>query len=204
MTARALSIAHSNSGTLEGGNPCLESRPPYGPKHAQWGSYLDSKLASSWPSHPVMTGKQACHVLCEAWYCPGHTQNFDQKRPLPREAHYHGKPDVALAVEGSIQHHQFQLFPSLSMMIGTPYHDWGAMVTVCGFDARICKSLPLPAAHTSTTITVKQHEARLTTEDSLWRHSASSDWGPIFCTFSITHGGVACDPKSMGDTWWIA
>ena len=47
----------------------------------------------------------------------------------------------------------------------TPYHDWGAMVTVHWLDACIYRSLPLPAAHTSMTTTVKR-EARLT-EDTV-------------------------------------
>ena len=64
------------------------------------------------------------------------------------------KPNVALAVEGSIQHHQFT---PLTMVNGTPYHDWGMMVTVRGLDARIYQSLPLPVTHTSTVTTLKQH-----------------------------------------------
>ena len=53
---------------------------------------------------------------------------------------------VALAVEGSIQHHQFT---SPTLVDGTPYHDWGATVTVRGLDSCIYLSLSLPAAHTS-------------------------------------------------------
>ena len=49
----------------------------------------------------------------------------------------------------------------------TPYHDWGAMVTVQWLDACIYRSLPLPAVHTSTTITVKLHGARLITEETV-------------------------------------
>ena len=49
----------------------------------------------------------------------------------------------------------------------TPYHDWGAMVTVQWLDACIYRSLPLPAVHTSTTITVKLHGARLIIEDTV-------------------------------------
>ena len=41
------------------------------------------------------------------------------------------------------------------------------MVTLLGLDAPIYQSLPLPAACTSATITVKQHEARLATEDTV-------------------------------------
>ena len=104
------------------------------------------------------------------------------------------KPDVTLAVEGSIQHHQFTL---PTMVDHTPYHDWEAKVTICWLDACIYQSLPLPAVHMSTTITVKQHEARLITE-----HTASSAWGSTFCAFFPTHGGIVCDPMSIWDTWW--
>ena len=44
------------------------------------------------------------------------------------------KPDVALAVEGSIQPHQFT---PPTMVDGTPYHNWGAKVTLCRLDAHI-------------------------------------------------------------------
>ena len=72
------------------------------------------------------------------------------------------KPDVALAVESSIHHHHFTPLTVDS----TPYYDWGAMVTAHWLDACIYWSLPLPAAHTSMTTTVKR-EARLITEDTV-------------------------------------
>ena len=73
------------------------------------------------------------------------------------------KPDVMLAIEGSIQHHPFT---PPTMVNGTPYHDWGTTVTTCGLDPRIYH-LPLSAAHASTTITVKQREAILIIEDTV-------------------------------------
>ena len=61
------------------GIPCLEARPQFGPRHAQWGSCL----SSPWPPQPVVPEKQSCHVLCgRAWHCPGHTQNLVQKTPV--------------------------------------------------------------------------------------------------------------------------
>ena len=50
---------------------------------------------------------------------------------------------------------------------GTPYHDWEATVTLLGLDARIYHPLPLPAVHKSTTITMKQREAKFITEDTM-------------------------------------
>ena len=55
------------------------------------------------------------------------------------------KPGVALVVESAIQHHNF----TPVMVDSTPYHDWGAMVTVHCLDACIYRSLLLPAAHTA-------------------------------------------------------
>ena len=63
-----------------GDHPCLGARPPFGPKHAEWGACLDSEPTSPWPPHPVVPEK---HVLCGAWHCHGHTQNLAQKRPSP-------------------------------------------------------------------------------------------------------------------------
>ena len=61
----------------------------------------------------------------------------------------------------------------------TPYHDGEAMVTVEWLDVCIYRPLPLPAVHTSMTITVKRHEARVITEDTVppvpeVRHSVRS------------------------------
>ena len=53
------------------------------------------------------------------------------------------------------------------MVDGTSYHARGAMVTVRWLDARIYLSHTLPALHASKTITVKQHEAKLITEDTV-------------------------------------
>ena len=54
--------------------------------------------------------------------------------PCPGKHTIVKKPDVALAVEGSIQPHQFT---PPTMVDGTPYHDWGAKVTLCWLDAHI-------------------------------------------------------------------
>ena len=45
------------SGKRGGGQTCHESRPPFGSKHAQWGSCLDSELTSLRPSYPVCSRK---------------------------------------------------------------------------------------------------------------------------------------------------
>ena len=49
----------------------------------------------------------------------------------------------------------------------TPYHDWGAMVTIHWFNACIYRFLPLLAVHTNMTITVKHSEARPIMEDTV-------------------------------------
>ena len=51
---------------------------------------------------------------------------------------------------------------------------------------------PLPTVHTSTTITVKQREARLNTEDTV---PPVPEVPPS--VFVLTHGGIACNPKSI-------
>ena len=52
-------------------------------------------------------------------------------------------------------------------MSSTTYHEWGAIVTIHGLDARISQSFPLPAACMSTTITVKWSEVRFITGDTV-------------------------------------
>ena len=84
-----------------GEHSCLGARPPFGPKHAHWGSCLDSELASPWPPHPVVPERQSCHVLLGAWHCPGHTQNLVQKRPSPRKHTIVGNPYVTSRVPSS-------------------------------------------------------------------------------------------------------
>ena len=103
-----------------------------------------------------------------AMRCAGHGIVLDIHKVSSKNARCPGKhtivekPDVALAVESSIQHHHFTPL----MVDNTPYHDWGAMVTAHWLDACIYRSLPLPAAHTSMTTTVKR-EARFITEDTV-------------------------------------
>ena len=86
IAAHAWRTARRNSGVTHVSVP-----DPFFPKHAQWGSYLDSELANQWPLHPDVPEGQTCHVLCGAWHCPGQTRSFVQKRPSPKEAHYHGE-----------------------------------------------------------------------------------------------------------------
>ena len=46
----------------KGVHPCLGPRLTFDPKHAKWGSCLDSELASPWPQHPVGPKRLPCHV----------------------------------------------------------------------------------------------------------------------------------------------
>ena len=62
-------------------------------------------------------------------------------------------------------------------------------------DARIHQSLPLPATHTSTTITVEQREAC-----HHWRHSAPSAWCPTFCAVCLTRAVVSPVIQSQSGT----
>ena len=72
------------------------------------------------------------------------------------------EPGVALAIRGSVKHHQ--LIPP-TIADGTPYHDQGSMVTIHILDECVYQFLPLLAAQTSTTMTVKLCDARLIRED---------------------------------------
>ena len=79
----------------KGGHSCLGSWPPFGPKHAQWGSCLDSELTRPWPTHPVVSEKQSCHMLCGAWHCPGHTPSFIKNAHRPgKHWRFHPAPPV--------------------------------------------------------------------------------------------------------------
>ena len=89
--ANAWRTACHNCDKMGGGHPCLGSRPPFGPKHVQRGSCLDSEMASLWPPNPVGPEKQPCHLWCGTCHCSGHMQSFVQKHPLPGEAYYRGE-----------------------------------------------------------------------------------------------------------------
>ena len=65
---------------------------------------------------------------------------FHPKRPSPREANHQREPDVVLAGEGSILHHQFS---PPTMVDGTPYSVWGAMGTTRGLETHTYQSLSL-------------------------------------------------------------
>ena len=45
------------------------------------------------------------------------------------------------------------------------------------------------------------HRETVWSETHYRGQSGPSVWGPSFSAFSPTHGGVACDPKSIWDTW---
>ena len=126
---------HSGSGVIHVSDAGFQLCP----NHAQLGSCVDYELASPGSPHTVVQEKQSCHMLCGVWHCPEHTQNFVQNTNSPGKRTTVEKLDVALAIEGIIQHHQFT--PAI-MVDGTPYHDRGAMVTVCGLDTQIYQSPP--------------------------------------------------------------
>ena len=79
------------------GHPCLGSRPPFGSKLAQWGVCLDSVLATSCCNREAVMSR-AVWTVALSWTYP--------KSHRPGEAIVE-MPDVSLAVEGVIQHHQF-------------------------------------------------------------------------------------------------
>ena len=81
---------------------CFGSRPPFGPKHTQWDSCLESELASPWPPYPVVPEKQSCHILCGAWHCPGHTHLVSFKNPWCSASgwRFHPAPPVHSSYHG--------------------------------------------------------------------------------------------------------
>ena len=146
------------------GHPWLGSRPPFGSKHAQLVSSLDSELGSPWSPHPVVPGKvaisHAIYGLALLWaYTECHP-----KRSSFREAYYRGEAQCSICGRGF---HLALPVHSLTLVNGTIYHDWGAMITIHGLDGRMYQSLPLPAAYMSTAITVKWSEVRFITEDTV-------------------------------------
>ena len=148
--AHAWRTVRRNSGTVA----CLGSRPSFGHKHSQWGSGMDSELASPWLPHPVLPEKQSCHVLCGGGiFLDIQLSSRNSRRP--------GKHTIVEKPDSVDQ------FTPPTMVNGTPYHDSGAIVTICGLDAHIYRPLPLPESHTSAAITVKQSEARVITEDTV-------------------------------------
>ena len=81
----------------------------------------------------------------------------------------------------------------------TPYHDWGAMVSVQWLDSCIYWSLPLPAVRTSMSITVELREGRLITGDTVApvpkvppsvRSSPHMSASPVIHSQSGTPGGT--------------
>ena len=85
----------------------------------------------------------------------------------------------------------------------TPYHNWGAMVTVQWLDSCIDWSLPLPEVHRSMSITVKLREGRLIIGDTVppvpkvppsVRSSPHMAASPVIHSQSGTPGGT---PKLM-------
>ena len=105
---QACQKACRNSSTMEVGSSMPRVETPIWSQTCSLGCLcLDSELTSPWPPYPVVSKKQSCHVLYEVCHCPGQTQSFVRKRCRPGMHTIAKKPDVALAVEGSTQHHQF-------------------------------------------------------------------------------------------------
>ena len=115
-----------------------------------------------------------------AWHCPGHTQKVRPETP-PREAYYRGEAWCSVGGRGSYKHHQFT---PPTMVDDTLYHDCGATVTICEFDARIDQSVPLPAGHKCTTIIVKQCEVRLGSETQCLQYPRSN----LLCVILYPYG----------------
>ena len=86
--AHAESTARHNFSTVKRGSSMSWIKTPFGSKHAQLGSCLDSELTSPWPPHPVVPEKLLYHMLSVPWHCSGHTPSFVQKRSSPRETYY--------------------------------------------------------------------------------------------------------------------
>ena len=171
-----------------GSHPCLGSRPSFGPKHAQWGSCLVSEMASPW-LHILL-----CQKSCRITRCVGRGIVLDIHKASSQNArrprtHTTEKPDVTL---------QLRVPSSTTSSLLPPWY-WGVTVSVHGLDARIYQFLPLPAAHTSTTISIKPCEARLITEDTVPpgsevphsvrspQHMAAS---PVIQSQCVTPGGT--------------
>ena len=113
-----------------------------------------------WPVHElhILFPQKSSGAMALSWVLTIHKVSSKNAR-CPGKHTIVEKPDV---VESSIQHHHFTPL----MVDCTPYYDWGAMVTAHWLDACIYRSLPLPAAHSTMTTTVKR-EARLITEDTV-------------------------------------
>ena len=132
----------------------------------------------SWPVHNLY-----CHKCCCVTFTLGRGIVLDihrvssKKARRPKKHITAEKHNVALMVDGPIQHHQLT---TATKVDGTPYHDWGAVVTGHGLDTRIYQSLPLPAVHMMTN-SVKW--------DSSPKTHCPNAWGPPFCAFTPTHGG---------------
>ena len=64
---------------------CFGSRPPFGPKHTQWDSCLESELASPWPPYPVVPEKVVVsHTVWGVALSWTHTFSFVQKPMMQR------------------------------------------------------------------------------------------------------------------------
>ena len=118
------------SAMVEGGHPCLGSRPTFDPKHAQLGPCLDSELASPWHQHPVGPKRLPCHMLYGAGHCLGRTQSYIQTPHRPWQHLIPQDLDVPKPVHGSIHHEQITPPP---MVDCTPYHDWWPRFPLLGW-----------------------------------------------------------------------
>ena len=89
IAAHAWRTARHNSGTMERGHPCLGSRAPFGPMHAQW-VYVCTPGSAVHELHILFCQKYSratYYVWCGI--VPGHKQSFVQTRRSPREVYYH-------------------------------------------------------------------------------------------------------------------
>ena len=174
------------SGTVEGGHPCLRFTPPFDPKQAQRGSYLEPGLANSSPPHPVVPEKWLCHVPFRALHCPRHTQSLSKK--------------MAVA-QGSIllQKVRFNVggwgFYPISPVHSSHHGRWHPIPSprVHGYHPTYgCAHLSI--SRLACSVHKQDHDCKTAwSETHHWRHTASS---ATLCAFSHTQGGIVCDPKS--------
>ena len=184
--------AHNSSGTVEGGHA-----PPFGSKHTQWGSCLDSESASPWPSHPVVP-ESSC-VMCSVGrgIVPDTHKiytKFHPKTPVARKAYYCGKAWCSVGGSG------FHPAPTVHSSL---HGGWYPIPWLRGHGCHLwfgCTHLSMSplacGAH--------EHDQNCETAWSKthhWRHSASSAWGPTFCPLFPAPSSVTCDPKSIWDIW---
>ena len=161
------------------GHPFLGSRPSFGPRHAQWGSRLDSELASTCCCARKAVVSPAVWGVALCW----------------TYTKFHPKTSVAqgsiLSRRNLMWRWRLRVPPSTTSSLPLPwctqYHDWRGTVIAPGFNACIYQSLPLTVAH----------RARPSLWNSVKRDSSQKTRclqcrGPAFRALSIPHTRRHC------------